>query len=180
MQEGTALQGERKHFATYFHLQEKCKKPLWKERAGFESGEFRTSTPHTFYFPKKFLWLKPQLEFSVSHSVGCSWVYRWGSWLIRSCGRGNTPAWTELTWAHRGLGKQCPEACRGWLLEQWHPQNWLNKSSLQGWPGCEEMPWDSIVPQAWALSETAKENDCYLQCNELAGQKHFLNIFWPF
>lgn len=116
----------------------------------------------------------------LSHSVGCSWVYRWGSWLIRSCGRGNTPAWTELTWAHRGLGKQCPEACRGWLLEQWHPQNWLNKSSLQGWPGCEEMPWDGIVPQAWALSETEKENDCYLQCNELAGQKHFLNIFWPF
>lgn len=55
MPEGTALQGQRKYFATYFHLQEKCMKPLRKERAGFESGEFRTNVPHTSYLPKKFL-----------------------------------------------------------------------------------------------------------------------------
>lgn len=103
MQEGTALQRQRKDFATYFHLQVKCKEPLRKERAGFESGEFRTYIPHTFYLPKKFLWLKPQLEFFVSFSGGCDWVCLWGWWLIRSCGRGNTPAWTKLTWA---LGAQ--------------------------------------------------------------------------
>lgn len=74
MPEGTALQGQRKYFATYFHLQEKCMKPLRKERAGFESGEFRTNVPHTSYLPKKFLRLKPQLEFSVPFSVSGTWL----------------------------------------------------------------------------------------------------------
>lgn len=73
MPEGTALQGQRKYFATYFHLQEKHKEPLRKERVGFESGGFGTSIPHIFYLPKKFVWLKAQLEFRVSVSVGCDW-----------------------------------------------------------------------------------------------------------
>jgi len=182
-------------------------KPLSKEKPIFEVGGFRTSTPRTFQLPKKCLWRV------VTAAVGLfSFPLAWTGviglmWtalrLIRCCGKGHTPAGTELTWA--GWGPS--QAAVLWSLREAQPRRGRQVSTrgvaprvmappgefllLLGAPGeaRREQPAGMARLRRGAvewrcpsgmgtLRKAAQQSDCCLWSSELTGQRRFRN--WPF